>query len=165
MFTRKLLLDITNNLASIKDELDEHLDTINENSREIDENRVMISSLHEQLCKLTDVVNELSFSGEDRMQAKIELSRSEQIVFEALYTEPGPMTYGFLARRSGKPVSVVRDIVFELVKKGVPVVKLRDELGAYHLALDMEFRELQARQQIVQIESQCKTITQSSLIE
>lgn len=140
--------------AAVQQDLDLHLDEINENTAEIHENRQMIADLHERICKLSDQVAELRLvlDGSSRYPSRIELSLREQEVFMVLYTASEPVTYDVLSSRVCVPVSVLQDITYQLVQSGIPVIKQRDELGRIQLSLDLEFKEEQSKRNIVGID-------------
>jgi len=139
---------------AIKQDLDIHLDAINENTAEIYENRQMISDLHERICKLSDQLCELKVrldESEVRFPMNIELSGREQEVFISLYTQASPTQYSDLSRTVSLPIARVQEVVYSLIQKGIPVLKQRSESGNILLSLDIEFKEEQTRRNIVSI--------------
>ncbi len=141
--------------AAVQQDLDIHLDAINENTAEIYENRQMISDLHERICKLSDQVSELRLLVEQspsRYPSRIELSLREQQVFMALYTAESGASYSDLSRSTCFPVSFLQDATYELVQKGIPIIKQRSEAGHIILSLDLEFKEEQSKRNIVGID-------------
>lgn len=141
--------------AAIKNDLDNHLEDINENTQEIFENRHMIADLHERLCKLSDQLHEVRLrldASDMRYPSCIELSLREQEVFLVLYTATDVVAYSEVSRQVSLPVSFLQEVTYSLIQKGIPVVKQRDEQGRVLLSLDLEFKEEQSKRNIVGID-------------
>lgn len=142
----------------VHQEFDMHLETINSNTLEIQENRYMVEELSERMAKISDDIAEikelLSTQRETQPEVQhIELTVREQEVFLVLYMNESGASYTRLAKHTSLPISVVQDIVFDLISKGIPVVKQRREADII-LSLDLEFRERQSRYNIVGIDEQ-----------
>lgn len=137
-------------------EFEDHLDSINTNTNEIFENRTILLELsariEELACELADVKRMLADDSTtlDAPYKPIELTLREQEVFLSLYTS-SEITYEELAQQLTLPVSLVQDIVYDLIMKEVPVIKRRQASRVY-LSLDLEFREYQSRHNIVGID-------------
>lgn len=138
---------------AVREEFDDHLQAINDNTEEILENRAMILEIQERLCKLSDRISEIGLRLDDADRyAPIDLSLREQEMFIVLYTASQPVTYAEFAKRLTYPVSLIQELAFGLIQKGIPVVKQRSEMGELRLSLDIEFSERQTKHNIVRID-------------
>ena len=141
----------------VREEFDVHLDTINANTSEIHENRAMILAMQERLCKLADQITELrvmfEHSEPDAMYGAIRpLSIREQEVFLAIYTAGDLVSEERISRMLGLPVSHIREICESIREKEVPLRMHVNERDMIFYSLDPEFRETQARQNILGID-------------
>lgn len=79
------------------------------------------------------------------------LTSKEKEIFMALYSlesELGAVTYLDIARKLSLPVSLVQAYITNLFGKGIPIQK-RYRNNSVYLTLDQEFRECQARENLV----------------
>lgn len=142
-------------ISSIKEELDEHLDTINANTNEIQANCDYLCELDEKLDKLNQKIEEIQlYLGMKRKEElkfkKVSLTMREQEVFLVLYTSDDKLTYSAIARRLGLTDSLVTTYVDDLIIKGIPVIKRYSDSSTF-LVLDEEFKKLQAKENILGI--------------
>lgn len=141
----------------IKDDLEEHLDGINQNTNEIQSN-------YEYLCKLgqkLDAIKERLEAVQVRLNeldtgekpGRIDLSHEEKKVFLTIYKYSTPkrfISYSDVSKKLGIPISLVRFFITNLIEKDVPIVKKYRNREVL-VGLDDEFRELQAKENIVNI--------------
>lgn len=137
-------------------EFEDHLDSINRNTGEILENRHMLLELQERITKLASDITDIKAQLQEPeavqpMYEPIELSLREQEIFLTLYTADNPTSYDHLAKRLSLPVSLIQELAYEMVMKGVPIIKQRDEQGV-RLSIDIEFREQQSKHNLVGID-------------
>jgi hypothetical protein len=143
---------------TVHKEFEEHLETINANTEEILENRYMINELSGRIAKVADDISEIkdilaTESLSEPAYEHIELTLREQEVFLVLYMNESGVSYSQLTKYTSLPISVVQDLVFDLISKGIPVLKQRKESDII-LSLDIEFRERQTQHNIVGIDEQ-----------
>lgn len=148
--------------SKIREEFDEHLDTINTNTNEIQANYEYICEIDNKIEKLSERMEELSMLMKQQMGVTVEkvpeynvspLTKKEQEIFLGLYTtedEKGSVTYADISRRLGLPETLVQAYITNLVEKGVPIVK-RYINNVPFLRLDSKFKQLQAKQNILQL--------------
>jgi DNA-binding CsgD family transcriptional regulator len=92
--------------------------------------------------------------GEDTGEKKFEiqpLTKREKEVFYALYVlteEKRYTTYKAVARRACYSENLVASYITNLIEKGIPIVKKYANRTAY-LSLNPDFREIQAKENIV----------------
>lgn len=137
----------------IKNEFDDHLSAINQNTSEIQSLYDFLSDLDRRLDKVQERVDELQMQVNPEMRdvPEIELTLREQEVFFVLYTESEAVSVEEIGRRLGFTTEMVNKYVFNLVSKGVPV--MRDESDeSLRVSIDNRFRTLQAKQEVVSVD-------------
>lgn len=144
--------EVKEQFAAVREELDGHLDAINENTHEILENRAMIMELQERMCKLSDKITGLVASLEESEERMEPLTLREQEVFMCLYMSDVPASYGEIARRTSLPVSLVQEIVDSLTAREIPLIEQRNDRGHTFIAIEESFRERQAKQNVLGID-------------
>jgi len=146
------VVGIRNAFRSVKAELDEHLESINQNTAEIQANSGLLAEMEAKVDKICERLDELELVVNPgkfkRVDAK--LTPREQEVFMMLYLSKG-LSLGEIARRLGFTQDMVNSYIFNLISKGVPV---RKELVGDVLvfSLDPEFKDLQARRNVLEID-------------
>ncbi len=144
--------------SAIKEEMNDHLDAINENTAEIQANYNYIKELEEKLEKLNNKIDEVFLLlGKYELPSKnfvsdYELTIREQEIFVVLYTnnDQTPLSCKEIARKTGLTEELVMENIENLIKKGIPVLK---NYEGQHLKfnLDPYFRQLQTKQNVVQL--------------
>jgi len=143
----------------MREELDDHLTSINDNSSEIganfaaiDEINDKVDKLAERLDKITLFLQKFDANFETKKTFQIQpLSRKEERVFQALYAllhEHTTVTYKILAAELGFTEILVKNYIVNLVEKGVPVKKVIVNKSA-HLILDNQFKQQQAKKNLI----------------
>ena len=135
----------------VRDELDDHLDTINRNSMEIQGVYEFLTVLEQKIDKLADRIDDLR--SEERGRPADSLTLREQEVFLVLYAADEPLSAMDIASQLGLDASRVSAIVTELALKGIPLIQ-QFFGGVIAYSLELRFKELQARQNIVIIDQQ-----------
>lgn len=137
--------------SSVREELDDHLRTINENTNELQSNYEYICEIDAKIEKLSERLDEIQMmltGGPEEVSVQ-PLTMREREVFLVIYSNENT-TYEHIGRRVGLPESMVRHYIMNLIRKGVPVIrKLKDDQEL--VCLDAEFRTLQAKENIVGI--------------
>jgi len=152
---------LTRSFEQIKDQFGDHLEAINENTNEVQSNFEYICELDRKIDKLSEKIDQLNMAlrqqkGEPAEEKKFEikqLTKKEKEVFHALYvlTEGRKYTtYKEIARRSCYSETLVSSYITSLIEKGIPVIKKYTNRTAY-LNLGIDFREVQAKENIVGI--------------
>ncbi len=153
---------LNDSFAKIREEFDEHLQAINENTMEISQN-------HEYLCRIESRVDKV-FERLDHLELFLRelgyshstvggyhlqpLTTEEKRVFVALYAieeSKGHVTYADIAKGIPMDLQLVAGYVASLMEKGIPIVKRYVNNIAY-LRLDQDFKRLQAKENIVGID-------------
>jgi DNA-binding NarL/FixJ family response regulator len=137
---------------SVKVELDDHLDSINQSTSEIQANQGVIAELEAKMDKLSERLDEfeLLLNPHKSRAMGVKLTPREQEVFMTIYMSKG-LTEIEIARRLGFTEEMVSLYIFNLISKGVPV---RKELAsdAVVFSLDSDFKDLQARRNVLEID-------------
>ncbi|HSU73137.1 MAG TPA: hypothetical protein VLJ21_04800 [Candidatus Binatia bacterium] len=149
-------------IEQIRDELDDHRTALNENTNEIESNYELLNQLNARMDKLQERLDELTMlvkhgtTSPTVQEFKIEpLTGQEKEAFFALYTltETTPfVTYHQLARKLTTTVEAVSRTMTCLIGKGIPVEKKYANGNAF-LGLDRAFREVQAKQNLVRLDT------------
>lgn len=159
---KKLKEELSIAFSQIREELEEHLDAINENTNEVQANYGYLSELDNKINKLNEKIEEIQLILSRLTGKKVHfkadydidpLTSDEQTVFLAVYTEDKPISYMELARKVSKPLALVRNYITNLIEKGIPINKTYIK-GRPHIMLDENFKRLQAKKNIVGINQQ-----------
>ena len=151
--------------AKIRNEFEEHLQSINENTNEISANYEYICEIERKIDQLSERVDGLQMYVESSSNIEIakknnfdvkRLNRREQDVFLVIYTleeERGSLTYDDIAKKLNISEQLAGSYVTSLIEKGVPIIKRYINSKPY-LRLDPEFKTLQAKENILQLSLQ-----------
>lgn len=137
---------------SVKVELDDHLDAVNQNTAEIQANQGLLTELEAKVDKLTERMDnmELLINPDRSRVLGVKLTRREQEVFMSLYLSKG-LSIRDIGKRLGFTEEMVEMYVFNLLSKGIPVQKeLVDDVVVF--SLEPDFKDLQARRNLLDID-------------
>lgn len=159
--TEKFKQHFETTLKGIREEFDDHLETINDNTIETQANYEYVVKVDEKLNKLTDRFDQMEswisrLTGvsikEEEDDINIALTEPEKRVFLILYTAADTelITYEKLAESLSENQFVVRGYITNILEKGVPVRKQYVN-GQVLLSLDPNFKEKQAKRNILGI--------------
>ena len=147
---------------SIKEEFDEHLTAINENTEELAQHSELYNEVDNRMIKLEEKMEELHFMFKQIINQKpitLTLSKDEQKVFLVLYTHEKEMTAEEVGLKCHKPKERVEEIFLSLTDKGLPLVLI----GQGYL-LRQDFRLRQAKENIITIDEDVVQRYQNSLL-
>ncbi|MBC8494602.1 hypothetical protein H8D36_00445 [archaeon] len=152
--------NLTGIFKSVKDELDIHLDSINQNTNEIQSNYETISQMEVKIDKLTEKIDEMQMQLNPNAYMynvdNVVLSMREQELFLGIYTEEDRISMPGLSRKLGLTLPMCEALINSIKIKGVPIVRqLVNEV--MHVSLDYTFKDLQARKNLLKIDA---TVTQ-----
>ncbi|HIH38892.1 HTH domain-containing protein [Candidatus Woesearchaeota archaeon] len=138
----------------IKEELTEHLDSINANTNEIQSNYEFICRLDEKIDKLAERMEEIHIllsSSRPLLDYNLDpLTDQEKKIVLLLYASTKPCTYKLLAAKLKLSEHLIRTYLTTLITKGVPIIKKYAGSEVY-LSLDPDFKRLQATENILQV--------------
>lgn len=135
----------------IREELDEYLSAINDNTSEILANysyTQLVDQRLEQVMARLDKIEQML--GAKQRHAVQPLTYEEKKVFLVLYTEEVPKSYQDLAQQTNLSEGLVIDIVAALIEKGVPLLKSYFNTAAY-IKMTPTFKEVQAKENVVNL--------------
>ncbi|MDO8480606.1 MAG: hypothetical protein Q7S65_02185 [Nanoarchaeota archaeon] len=153
-FAVKMLFD------ELREEMNDHLDTINENTNEISSNYESMCELDYKIGKLSERLDQLQLFLEQNIGFKSEkkpkftpqpLTNNEQDVFLVLYTledKKGAVSYADIAKRTGLSEDLVGQYITRMIEKNVPVIK-RYVNNQPLLRLDPQFKRMQAKENVL----------------
>ena len=155
-------------LKSTKNELDGHLEAINENTSEIQASYECRNDLNNKIEKLTERLERIelflqtnsNFIVEERTFDVKPLTKTEQHVFLVIYAledEKGLVSYADICRKTGLPNYVVSEYLARLVDKGIPIIKKYVNNIPY-IKLNPDFKCLQAKENILMIDTAQKEL-------
>ena len=155
----------------IKEERDEHLESINQLTSELQTAFEYITELEIKVEKVKEITDDLQMFKNSLLLSdkshfsNIVLSLEEQKLFLTLYVfgEKEPLSRDFLRKKMDISDDAVKNLFSSLLAKKIPIVKER--IGAeWHFNLDARFRELQSKENLIVIhESVSKGIYEKSL--
>src|SRR3989344_3362713 len=142
----------------LRQELDEHLDVINENTDEIEGNfsylinlEKRMKFLEQRLEKFEKTLSKVAPLEEQKREKKqIHITDNEQDVFLVIYNSPKAVDYAHVARTLRKSETYVRYQINGLISKGVPVMRHIINRRNY-FSLDIEFKEMQCKENILNL--------------
>lgn len=144
-------------ISNLKEELDVHLDSINQNTNEIQSNYEYLAELDAKIDKLTEKIDniqmELNPEISKYQHLNINLSKKEQEFFMNLYTVEDRISINELAKKSGITYNMCISLIDSFNSKGIPIVKQIVE-GELLISLEYNFKDIQARKNILMIDSQ-----------
>ncbi len=143
-------------IDSMKEEFEDHLNAINSNTLEIQDNYERISQLDQKVDAIASKLESTHMMLTELMKrknkfSKTTLSDEEQKVFIAIYSENSRMSYTTLSRKLGLNRSTIRSAIASMKKKEIPLLIEKDELDT-KVSLEQRFREIQATENLVRID-------------
>ena len=142
-------------LEHIRQALEEHLNTINDNTAEIQALFDYLQQVEVKVEKFSQRLDALQLA-----QGKLpkhphvaSLTRDEKNIFLILYTEEIPLCYREISGRANLPLALIPDCISSLVNKGIPLLRsfAQDQM---FFKLDPSFRDVQAKENIVHLSLQ-----------
>ncbi len=143
-------------LEDIKEELDEHLGAINENTSEIQSNFEYLSELNSKIERLSQRLDQiqmfLKMKTKEKKYSISPLTPNEKEIFLVLYTSENDalLTYSQIAKKVCLPELLVSEYITSLIAKGLPVHKKFVNNTAV-ISLDPDFKEVQAKENLIQL--------------
>ena len=149
----------------IRTEMDDHLDAINENTNELVSVADYIAELEAKIVKLGERLDEAEMKisdlkknrtddiKEEKHFQNIILSAREEEIFLLLYSRNGNLLdYREISKSIGITEEMARKYVSGIIGKGIPIIKKYFENKTF-LVLDSDFRNLQAKENIIKFKS------------
>jgi len=150
-------------LSRINEEFEDHLDSINENTNEIQANYEYLCEIDNKIEKLSEKLEEIQLILSKMTGKKLEmqssssyvkpLTRAEQQIFLVLYTSEKPISYMEMSKKLNISLTLIREHITNLIEKGVQIDKSYVK-GRPHVILDKKFKDLQAKKNLVRLDQQ-----------
>jgi biotin operon repressor len=139
---------------SVKDEMNMHLETINQNSSEIQSIYEFLNEIDAKIEKLNERIDGIQMyvspdSTDDTFS--IELTHREQEVFLIIYSENNTVSAKDIGRKLGFSDEMVNKYVYNMISKGVPILRQYKD-NEVIVSLDLKFKDLQARKNVLKID-------------
>jgi DNA-binding CsgD family transcriptional regulator len=157
---KDLVKNLKNSFTKIKEEFNDHLDAINENTNEISANYEYILQIENKIEKLNEKLDEVcmfisQFQGKSlnkELFKDIDLTSREQEIFLLLYARNGDLIDAKeMAKLLGLTEEKIKTYISNLSLKGIPIIKKYLD-GIIYYILDYDFRNLQAKENIIKID-------------
>jgi predicted transcriptional regulator len=154
----RLVKSMKKAFTGVRSELDDHLESINQNTSELQSCMSFLSDIDKKMSKLSERLDELEIrlnpSSDKKFNAR--LTPREQEVFITLYVN-GDLSIKDISRRVGFTEDRVNIYIMNLIGKGIPIERaIVDDVMVF--ALEKSFRELQAKKNVLNVDS--KIVTQ-----
>jgi len=141
------MTDLNNILSSLED----HLQSINDNSAEIQSLFDYLQELELKMDRLSTRLDEVQIQHEHMIKKDIQpLNHLEKQIFLVLYTEEFAMTVKDICEKTKLPSSVVQERINTIISKGVPLVRSYVDKQVY-IQIDGQFKERQAKENLVNL--------------
>ena len=153
---------VRNSFKAVKEELEDHLESINHSTREIQSIYDYLSELDAKIDKMNERIDEIhmTVNPEVEKQQNIKLTNREQEVFMVLYAEE-TVVLKDVAKKLGFTEEMVNKYIYNLISKGIPVLRDYDE-NTISFSIDLKFKDLQAKKNLLNIN---ETISKEILTE
>lgn len=141
--------------TALRQALEEHLSAINENTAEIQALFDYVHELEVKMDKLSQRLDQVQLQQDTPLEktTTLSLNQTEKKIFLVLYTAEGGLSYQEIASRSGLPFSLIPECISSLVHKGIPLQRFYCHNQLF-FKLNPEFKELQAKENIVNLSLQ-----------
>ena len=148
----KGIFGIKKALGLIREELDEHLSAINENTNEIHTNYAYTQEIDNKLNQFAARIDrlEILLEGQPKRFNIQPLTHPEKQVFLVLYTEDMPLTYTDISQRTTYTDQAVKLHLASLIEKGIPIIKSYFNSTPF-MKLNPGFKEQQAKENLLNL--------------
>ena len=151
---------IKGSFAKIREEMEDHLDAINENTNELQSAYEYVCELDNKIDKLNEKIEQLSLSIKQLAtqqiiaKARYFLTYDEQKVFIILYylgEQKGPLSSSDISIRMNSTELLVKTCIKNMVGKNIPIIEHVIDDDMYY-DLEKDFKELQTRENVLNID-------------
>ena len=138
-------------LKNIISSLEDHLQSINDNSAEIQSLFDYLQELELKMDRLSTRLDEVQIQHEHMIKKDVQpLNHLEKQIFLVLYTDEFAMTVKDNCEKTKLPSSVVQERINTIISKGVPLVRSYVDKQVY-IQIDGQFKERQAKENLVNL--------------
>jgi biotin operon repressor len=141
---------LKNSFESIKEEFDEHLQAINENTQELQLHESHLDEIDSRITKLEEKIDAVHMLLKQLVseRLKVDLSKDEQKTFLILYTHEQQLSADAIAAKTEMTKEEVTESINAMQDKGIPVTTGVNSV----FKLDDAFRLRQAKEGIIKID-------------
>lgn len=149
---KEMQANITNAFKKVKEEMNVHLETINQNSTEIQSLYDYLDELNTKIEKLNERIDEIQIYSSDEEEKKfdIELTNREQEVFLVIYSEDDVISAKEISKKLGFTDEMVNRYIYNMISKGIPLLRHYKD-GESYVSMDLKFKNLQAKKNLLKI--------------
>ncbi len=153
------MLDIVESVGVMREELDDHLTAINENTEELESNYSYVMAFGERLAKVEDkihfiykkLIEKELLESESTQYSKIKLTVTEQKVFIVLYEKDRGIDYATIEQECRRSRVFIRNQINSMIEKGVPIIKNTINSKQF-FSLDPGFKQLQTTENVLRLD-------------
>ena len=138
-----------NNIRLIRIALEEHLNSINENSQEIQALFDYLQDTENRISSIENTLKLLNLSSEKKY-SPLKLNETEKKLFQTIYSEDKPLDYQEISDLTSIPLSTVPDCISSLVNKGIPLNRSYINKKLF-IGLERQFKDVQMRENILNL--------------
>lgn len=165
---KKTYLGLKDDFESVRKELDEHLEVLNENTSEIQSSYEYISETNNKVEKIAERLEAIeiflqqhsNFVAIEKSFEVKPLTQTEKDVFLVVYAledECGHVSCDQIRKRTGLAQHLVNEYLSRLVEKGIPLMKKYIN-GVPYIRLNPEFKRVQAKENLLMIDAAQKQL-------
>jgi biotin operon repressor len=151
---KEMQMGIKKAFKAVKDEMNMHLDTINQNGSEIQSIYECLNEIDIKIEKLNERIDGIQMyvaPANDEATFSIDLTHREQEVFLVIYAENNTISAKDIGRKLGFSDEMVNRYIYNIISKGVPLLRQYKD-GEVIVSLDLKFKDLQTRKNILKID-------------
>lgn len=140
-------------LGNMRDEMDDHLSAINQNTDEVSKFYNHIDEVESKIDKLNtrlDTMHMMFRQVMNQTAVSVDLNMNEQRLFVMLEACPKYLTIDDLAERVGASSDNTEEAIVSMTDKGLPLIRGSCESKPC-VKLDSEFKQLNRRQGLIKI--------------
>lgn len=158
---------LSEGMTRTKEDIEEHLQSINANTSEIDVQNTFICEMDNRLTKMEERMDEFHFLLKKmvmKANLSVELSKDEQRIFLILYTNEQFMSQKDVCSKVVLDNCVVDESMDSLMDKGIPIER---ELinGDVYFKMSNSFKLRQAKENVIKIDKDITGQYQNALLK
>lgn len=144
---------VEKSILKFKEEVEEHLEAINQNTNEIQALYDYLYELDSKIEKLTERLDEIQMMLSpscSRDINDIKLTTNEKDIFLIIYSSENPISINDIAKKIGISPELVNSRITAMKLKGIPMLSQIVD-GEEFVSLELRFKDLQSRNNILKI--------------
>jgi len=149
---------ISPELKKVRQALEEHLASINDNTQEIQSLFDYLQEIEVKVEKLSQRLDQIQLNTSTQAAAPIKpivtpLNQMEKKIFLTLYTAEMALSYREISERSQISPTTVHECISSLVSKGIPLIRTfcNDQM---FFRVEPVFKEVQAKENLINLSLQ-----------